>query len=85
MSVIRILHRGYKLLISPLFTIVGGPGSVCRFDPTCSEYMVQAIEQHGCARGFWLGTRRLCRCHPWGGEGFDPVPPRVDATRASRL
>lgn len=46
----------------------------CRYTPTCSEYMVQAIEGHGVVRGGWLGTRRLARCHPWGGSGFDPVP-----------
>jgi putative membrane protein insertion efficiency factor len=49
--------------------------SPCRYDPTCSSYALDALEGHGAARGAWLATRRLCRCHPWGGQGWDPVPP----------
>jgi putative membrane protein insertion efficiency factor len=60
---------GYKLLFSPLFT-----GS-CRFTPSCSTYMAEAIREHGAGRGVWLGFRRLLRCRPFGGHGFDPVPP----------
>lgn len=60
--------RGYQVLLSP---IVGG---ACRFEPSCSRYMVEAIERHGAARGAWLGARRLARCHPFGSGGFDPVP-----------
>jgi putative membrane protein insertion efficiency factor len=62
------LLRGYKLLISPLFT-----GS-CRFQPSCSDYMAEAIRIHGVAAGTWLGLRRLLRCVPFGGYGVDPVP-----------
>jgi putative membrane protein insertion efficiency factor len=64
-----VVLRGYKLLVSPLFT-----GS-CRFSPSCSTYMAQAIREHGALRGGWLGVRRVLRCHPFGGHGFDPVPP----------
>ena len=46
----------------------------CRFTPTCSEYMRQAIIKHGPLGGLWLGIKRLMRCHPWGGSGYDPVP-----------
>lgn len=61
--------RIYQKIISPLL-----PG-VCRYRPTCSEYMAEAIQTHGIVKGLYLGTRRLLRCHPWGGSGYDPVPP----------
>jgi putative membrane protein insertion efficiency factor len=51
-----------------------GRPSPCRFVPSCSTYASEALERHGAARGAWLATRRLCRCHPWGGSGLDPVP-----------
>jgi len=59
--------KGYKLLISPLLP------SACRYRPTCSEYMMEDIEKRGVARGIWMGTRRLLRCHPFHEGGFDPV------------
>ena len=46
----------------------------CRFTPTCSQYAIEALRRHGPLRGSWLTLRRLLRCHPWGGSGFDPVP-----------
>lgn len=49
--------------------------SPCRYMPSCSEYAREAVETHGAARGSWLTVRRLARCHPFGGHGFDPVPP----------
>ncbi len=66
------LLRIYKLVISPLFFYMGAR---CRFEPSCSDYMVQAVTRHGPARGVWLGIKRFCRCHPYGGSGHDPVPP----------
>lgn len=60
--------RLYRLLVSPLFP------PRCRFLPTCSEYAIEAIAVHGPLRGSWLALRRLGRCHPWGGSGYDPVP-----------
>lgn len=62
------LVRGYQLIISPFL------GSNCRFYPTCSHYMIQAIEQHGGMKGVYLGIRRLSKCHPWHEGGIDPVP-----------
>ncbi|MCB1209140.1 MAG: membrane protein insertion efficiency factor YidD [Verrucomicrobiales bacterium] len=73
---VRILIRGYQKVISPALHFIGGPGSGCRFTPTCSEYFLQAVEAHGVLRGSWMGTWRILRCNPWGGQGHDPVPPR---------
>ena len=63
----------YKKGISPYLP------HACRFQPTCSEYMMEAIEKHGVIKGGYLGLRRLLKCHPWGGSGFDPVPQKKDA------
>ena len=60
--------RLYQLTLSPFV------GFNCRYHPTCSAYAVEAIETHGALRGGWLTLRRLLRCHPWGGSGYDPVP-----------
>lgn len=60
----------YRWLISPVI------GPRCRFLPTCSEYALEAVATHGALRGGWLALRRIGRCHPWGGDGYDPVPPR---------
>lgn len=60
--------RFYQLAISPLFP------SVCRFQPTCSEYAKEAVALHGALGGGWLALKRILRCHPFGGSGYDPVP-----------
>lgn len=56
------------------FAISSWTPPTCRFTPTCSTYAIEAIGEHGAVRGGWLALRRLGRCHPWGGHGFDPVP-----------
>jgi uncharacterized protein len=59
--------KGYKLFISPLLP------SACRYYPTCSEYMMEAVAKHGPVKGVWMGLRRLGRCHPFHAGGYDPV------------
>lgn len=68
----------YKYALSPLL-----PGS-CRHVPTCSQYAIEAIRVHGPFKGFWLATRRILRCHPWGTHGYDPVPPKGTLKKATR-
>ena len=68
--------RVYRLILSPIMTALGGPmGMGCRFTPTCSQYAIEAIQTYGPIKGGFLAARRLCRCHPWGNSGHDPVPP----------
>lgn len=62
--------RAYQWVLSPLL------GSNCRYQPTCSQYCEQAVRRFGVVKGGWLALRRIGRCHPWGGQGYDPVPER---------
>lgn len=62
------LVRVYQAVLSPYLP------SACRYTPTCSQYAIEAIRKHGAVRGGWLGLKRISRCHPWGGHGYDPVP-----------
>lgn len=73
--IIQILIRAYQLLIAPVLSVFVGAGGGCRYEPSCSRYFSQAVAEHGAWRGSLLGVRRIARCHPWGGEGLDPVPP----------
>jgi putative membrane protein insertion efficiency factor len=77
LRILRFCVRIYQITVSPILQWMGGPGSGCRFEPSCSQYFLQAIETHGVARGSWLGTKRIGRCHPWGGHGQDPVPTSI--------
>lgn len=69
-----LLIKIYRYALSPLL------GQNCRFYPSCSCYMQEALQVHGATRGLWLGTKRLLRCHPWHAGGFDPVPPAASST-----
>lgn len=74
---VRGALRAYKLTLSPLI------GRGCRYLPTCSEYAAEALISHGPWRGSYLAARRLCRCNPWGGAGYDPPPPPREKAKAA--
>ncbi len=72
-----LLVRAYQVTLSPLFS------GCCRFEPSCSNYMIEALQIHGVIKGLYLGVRRLLRCHPFGKSGYDPVPPKNDILNLS--
>jgi putative membrane protein insertion efficiency factor len=72
------LIRGYQVVLAPMI------GPRCRFAPSCSHYAAEAISTHGAAAGLRLGVKRILKCHPWGGAGFDPVPPVLPQSRSAR-
>jgi len=63
-----LLIKLYQLIISPWL------GKSCRYTPTCSHYGIEALKKYGPVKGLWLTIKRIARCHPWGGHGYDPVP-----------
>ncbi|MBN2906282.1 MAG: membrane protein insertion efficiency factor YidD [Rhodobacteraceae bacterium] len=69
--------RSYRLILSPWI------GFNCRYQPTCSAYALEALEKHGAIKGGWMAAKRIARCNPWGGCGYDPVPER-DADHAPK-
>jgi putative membrane protein insertion efficiency factor len=74
--IVLALIRLYQLTLSPWL------GRQCRYEPTCSVYATQAVERFGLRRGVWLAAKRLGRCHPWGGSGYDPVPGGDETVRS---
>ncbi|MBE7635415.1 membrane protein insertion efficiency factor YidD [Sneathiella sp. P13V-1] len=66
---LKVPIKVYQYCISPYL-----PAN-CRYQPTCSAYAIEALQRHGPIKGLWLAARRIGRCHPWGGHGYDPVPP----------
>ena len=79
--ILIFIVRVYRWVLSPMKAAVFGPAGRCRFTPTCSEYALQAVQIHGALRGSALAGLRVCRCHPWGGCGPDPVPERCSGFR----
>lgn len=73
---LRLLVWLYKYTISPLLP------NACRYSPTCSDYMLQALKIWGPFKGTWLGIKRISRCHPWGGHGHDPVPTKDSSEKS---
>lgn len=73
------LIRFYQLAISPYL------GPSCRHVPTCSSYMIEAIQEWGALKGFWMGLKRLSRCHPWGTAGYDPVPKKEQENENEKM
>lgn len=73
--------RVYRWTISPAQVFLFGPTGGCRFEPSCSAYALESVQTHGALAGSWLAANRICRCHPWGGCGPDPVPDRKSETR----
>jgi|SRR5215831_14832849 len=86
LGLVRFFIRIYQCTLSPLLRLLCGPDSGCRFTPTCSAYFLEAVEAHGVLCGSCLGLKRLSRCQPWGGSGYDPVPDRRNtASKSVRL
>ncbi|HEY4875726.1 MAG TPA: membrane protein insertion efficiency factor YidD [Puia sp.] len=63
-----LLIKLYQITLSPLL------GPKCRFTPSCSQYAIEALKKYGIFKGSWLAIKRISKCHPWGGHGYDPVP-----------
>jgi len=83
--ILTLAIRAYQLTISPLQTFLFGPTGGCRFTPTCSHYALEAVQKHGAVAGGRLAAKRICRCHPWGAGGNDPVPPKDFGIRNSEF
>jgi putative membrane protein insertion efficiency factor len=77
--------RMYRLTVSPAQTFLFGANSGCRFTPTCSVYAMDAVHEHGGITGTILAAKRICRCHPWGKCGHDPVPKKEFGIRHSQF
>ncbi len=83
-SAIVLLIEAYRWVAAPFKATFGFAGC-CRFEPICSHYAQEAVRVHGVWRGSWLSAKRICRCHPWGASGFDPVPEVVERPISAAL
>jgi len=81
---LSVAARGARAAVRAYQRAFAWRASPCRYVPTCSTYTIEAIETHGAVKGTRLGARRLARCHPWGGQGWDPVPAPSDDRRSPR-
>jgi putative membrane protein insertion efficiency factor len=75
-QILILLVRIYRVTLSPAKMFLFGPSAECRFQPSCSQYAIEALKTHGAVTGGWLAAKRVCRCHPWGECGEDAVPPK---------
>lgn len=82
---LMLLIRVYRWVVSPAKVVLFGGSGRCRYVPSCSGYALEAVSRHGAVQGSLLSVGRLCRCHPWGGSGFDPVPLGVVDANASEF
>ena len=73
-----LMIRFYQKCLSPLMP------NVCRYSPSCSQYFIEALQIHGVLKGSFLGSKRILRCHPWGGSGYDPVPPKKEIKKTDK-
>ncbi|HEY9508701.1 MAG TPA: membrane protein insertion efficiency factor YidD, partial [Verrucomicrobiae bacterium] len=78
------LVRLYRWTLTPAKAVLFGPLGRCRFEPSCSQYALDALKTHGAISGSWLAVRRVCRCHPYGGCGHDPVPSKTPAAKPGK-
>lgn len=83
-AILILMVRIYRVTLCPAKPFLFGPLAHCRFTPSCSEYALEAVKTHGALRGSWLAAKRICRCHPWGECGHDPVPPEKNKKRSAR-
>ncbi len=74
-----LLIRFYQRFISPMIVALNGGRGCCRFEPSCSQYAIEALQIHGFFKGCWLAFKRILRCNPWGPSGEDPVPEKISS------
>ena len=83
-AILILMVRIYRVTLCPAKSFLFGPFAHCRFTPSCSKYALEAIKTHGAMRGSGLAAKRICRCHPWGECGHDPVPPEINQKRSAQ-
>ena len=84
-SFISRMIRGFMIVLIRFYQVAISPhiGNCCRFEPSCSQYVVEALQVHGVIKGSWMGLKRILRCRPFGPSGYDPVPPKNKSNKAN--